>query len=132
MPFRYFAYGSNLWMPRMRERCPSARVVGPSLLHGWTAVCDKPSTDGSAKLNIRPDADGAVAGVVYQIDDAERPRLDAAEPRYRAIETPAGLAYAYDGPPTLARPHDWYVDLVVAGARSHGLEPPSGIGRRRG
>jgi hypothetical protein len=124
MTFRYFAYGSNMWTPRMQARCPSARVVDTAVLRGWRAVFDKPSMDGSAKLNIRPDPPGSVPGVVYEIDRGERELLDRAEPAYRPIATPVGLTYAYEGEATSWPPFAWYVDLVVAGARSHGLEPP--------
>jgi gamma-glutamylcyclotransferase len=122
--FRYLAYGSNMWPPRMRGRCPSARVVGTVTLHGWRAVYDKPSRDGSAKLNIRPDAAASVQGVVYVVADHERTRLDAAEPGYAAIETPVGLTFVYEGAPVTVPPYDWYVELVEAGAREHGLTPP--------
>lgn len=124
MTFRYFAYGSNMWAPRMRERCPSARVARTAVLTGWVAVYDKPSTDSSAKLNIRPSATRSVAGVVYEIDESERASLDEAEPLYRAVETPVGLTYVYDGEPTALLPHAWYVRIVEAGARSHGLMAP--------
>ena len=122
--FRYFAYGSNLWTPRMVARCPSARIIGTALLEGWRQVYDKPSVDGSAKLNIRADPDGRVLGAVYEIAAAERERLDAAEPDYTPLMMAVGLTYAYTGEPTSAPPLRWYVDLVENGARSHGLEPP--------
>ena len=124
MTFRYLAYGSNMRSPRMRERCPSARVIGTATLSGWRATHDKPSRDGSAKLNIRPEPSSAVAGVVYTVADADRARLDAAEPGYVAIETPVGLTYTYEGEPATVPPYDWYVELVEAGAREHGLTPP--------
>lgn len=124
MAFRYFAYGSNMWTPRMVARCPSARVVETAVLHGWRRVYDKPSVDGSAKLNIRPHHAGRVPGVVYRIDDADRAGLDAAEPRYTAMLTAVGLTYVFTGEPTPAAPFGWYLDLVEAGARAHGLEPP--------
>ncbi len=123
MTFRYFAYGSNLWMPRMSARCPSARLIGPAILAGWVAHYDKPSHDGSAKLNIRRAPGGSVRGVVYEIADAERASLDAVEPGYTAIETPVGLAYAYEGEASEMPPHDWYVAIVEAGSRSHGFTP---------
>lgn len=124
MTFRYFAYGSNMWTPRMQSRCPSAQVAGTAVLPGWRAVYDKPSVDGSAKLNIRPDSGAAVSGVVYEIEPRERDLLDRGEPSDRPIATPVGLTYAYEGEATLEPPFGWYVDLVEAGARSHGLEPP--------
>ncbi len=122
MTFRYFAYGSNMHTPRMQQRCPSARPVGTAVLHGWQPVYDKPSTDGTAKLNIRPLAGGETPGVIYEIADHERAALDAAEPRYSPIDTPHGLAYRYAGEPAGVPPADWYVALVEAGARAHGID----------
>ena len=120
--FRYFAYGSNMHTPRLESRCPSARPVGTAVLSGWQTVYDKPSTDGTAKLNIRPRPGAETRGVVYEIDDHERAALDAAEPRYRPIETPLGLTYHYEGEPAGVPPADWYVALVEAGAQAHGID----------
>ena len=125
MTFRYFAYGSNMHTPRMQERCPTARPLGTAVLRGWAAVYDKPSTDGSAKRNIRPSAGGEVRGVVYEIEGYDRPALDAAEPGYAPIDTPLGLTYAYEGKPTAALPADGYRAVVEAGARAHGLDTDS-------
>lgn len=125
MTFRYFAYGSNLWVPQMRSRCASARPVTTGVLEGWMIVYDKPSTDGSAKLNIRPDPDGSVPGVVYELSDEDRPALDAAEPLYEPIEVTVGgdqlLTYTYQGEASERPPYDWYVAIVLLGASSHGL-----------
>lgn len=126
MSFRYFAYGSNLWPPQMRSRCPSAKVVGTTSLAGWTPVYDKPSMDGSAKLNIRPDPEGSVDGVLYELEDGERQALDQAEPAYTPIRVELDgpvLTYAFEHEPFGGRPYDWYVATVMAGARHHGLDP---------
>lgn len=127
--FRYFAYGSNLWVPQMRSRCLSARPIAAGVLEGWRVVYDKPSTDGSAKLNIRPDPEGSVHGVIYELSDGDRPALDAAEPLYRAIEVTVGneamLAYTYEGEASDELPYDWYVATVLVGAQSHGLPTES-------
>jgi hypothetical protein len=123
MSFRYFAYGSNLWLPRMVARCASARFVSTAVVVSWRAVYDKPSLDGSAKLNLRPDPESTVSGVVYEIDDGDRAALDAAEPAYEPVELSVGLAYIYRGEPATAAPFDWYVELVVAGARANGMSP---------
>jgi mycothiol synthase len=116
MTFRYFAYGSNMWEPWLRSRCPSARTVGTARLEGWGAVYDKPGADGSAKLNIRPGASAVTHGVVYEIANSERAALDAAEPRYDAINTPHGLTFTFRGEPSTADPSDWYVATVERGA----------------
>lgn len=125
MSFLYFAYGSNLWVPQMRSRCPSATPVGTGLLAGWRLIYDKPSRDGSAKLNIRPDPQAEVPGVLYRIEDGERQKLDAAEPLYTPIGVDIGderaLTYTYEGLPHDRRPFDWYVATALAGAGQHGL-----------
>lgn len=116
----------------MRSRCPSATPVGTAAITGWRLVYDKPSTDGSAKLNIRPDPTGRVEGMVYQIEDDERDALDRAEPRYTPIEVDIGgdpiFTYHYQGEPTDAPPYDWYVAVARLGAASLGLdEAPFGV-----
>lgn len=125
MSFRYFAYGSNLWLPQLRSRCPSARVIGTAVLVDWELICDKPSTDGSLKLNIRPHPGFEVNGVVYEIDDPERSSLDEAEPGYSAVhvELERGwtLTYTYEGDPGEGDVYEWYAAVVTKGMRSHGL-----------
>jgi ribosomal protein S18 acetylase RimI-like enzyme len=125
MTFRYFAYGSNLWVPQMRSRCPSARPIGTGVLDGWRVVYDKPSTDGSSKLNIRPGRGGTAQGVIYELSDEDRPALDAAEPLYTPIEVSVGdedvVTYTYEGEPSDRPPYDWYLAIVLMGAASHGL-----------
>lgn len=126
MSFRYFAYGSNLWTPQMRSRCPSAVPLGTATVEGWRLTYDKPSTDGSAKLNIRPAPRGVVEGVVYRIDDDDRAALDTAEPRYTAVSVEVAghptLVYSYEGTPASTGPYDWYVAMARLGAASHGID----------
>lgn len=128
--FLYFAYGSNLWPPRIMERCPSARERGAARLEGWRAVYDKPSVDGSSKLNLRPDAVGVVHGALYEISDDHRDSLDLAEPGYQPVFVDVvtveaapirALTYVWTGDAHDLGPYDWYVEMVVRGARHHGL-----------
>jgi len=127
--FLYFAYGSNMWLPQILRRCPSATAIGTGRLTGWRAVYDKPSVDGSAKLNIRPYEDSVVDGVIFEIEDSERAALDAAEHRYQPItvnvEGRRVLTYTWTGEPFASPPYDWYVSMVEAGAKAHGAEPPA-------
>ncbi len=124
MTFLYFAYGSNTWLPRLISRCPSARLIGQAHLDGYQALYDKPSIDGSSKLNIRPAASERVHGVVFEIDADEQTLLDNAEPLYRPIEVETSLGscrtYSYEGEPFNQLPYDWYVATVTLGLGSHG------------
>ncbi len=125
MTFLYFAYGSNLWHPRMLERCPSATVVATGSVDGFDVAYRKPGVDGTAKLDLVERPGGAAHGVVYRIGQEESPALDAAEPGYeRVLVVAAGIrcrTYRWPGEPTAEGPAGWYVDLAIAGARSHGL-----------
>lgn len=132
--FLYFAYGSNMLTRRLRERAPSARAIGAATLAGHELRWHKVSKDGSAKCDIVPaTAPGAcVHGVVYEIDRADKPALDLAEGigmGYReqrvAVDAASGPIEAWSYRATnidhLALPYPWYKELVVAGAREHGL-----------
>lgn len=119
---------------RLRERVPSAQAVGVAVLAGHERRWHKRSRDGSTKCDVVPtDRPGAVVhGVLFAMDASDKPALDAAE----------GLGAGYDevcvvvtcGQVALAcqtyvatdidaggLPYAWYRDLVVAGAREHGL-----------
>jgi ribosomal protein S18 acetylase RimI-like enzyme len=95
---------------------------------GWQAVYDKPSVDGSAKLNIRPAEGFVVDGVLFEIEDSEREALDHAEPRYDPISIDVGgreaLTYTWTAEAFTGLPYEWYVSMVEAGANSHGVQPP--------
>ena len=125
MPFLYFAYGSNLWPPQIRSRCRSATAIGTARLDDWTICYNKPSVDGSAKLNLVPAEHYRVEGVLYEVADDDREALDAAEPGYTPIDvavvtggsTVQALTYQWTGPPTATLPYDWYVEVAKEGAR---------------
>lgn len=132
--FISFAYGSNMPIARLRERCPSARALGIAELRCYDLRWHKRSKDGSGKCDIvavdRPDA--TVFGVLYEINFAEKPALDRAEGLNRGYEevevavlcaerrVTAKAYRATDINPSL-RPYTWYRDLVIAGAKEHGL-----------
>lgn len=131
-----FAYGSNMLTRRLRARVPSALSVVPAELRGYRMAFHKRGMDGSGKANIQRTGDPTdrVHGVVFRLDVAELPLLDAVEIGYRRHEvhviarsghTLDAVCYqALDGfiQPDL-RPFDWYRDLVAAGAREHRLPP---------
>lgn len=132
--FVYFAYGSNMLTRRLRERTPSARVIGAATLAGFELRWHKVSKDGSAKCDIvRSVAAGAcVHGVLFEIALHDKPALDLAEGigmGYREervqVDGTHGAVEAWTYRATnidpLALPYTWYKAIVVAGAREHGL-----------
>jgi gamma-glutamylcyclotransferase len=132
---RYFAYGSNMLTARLVERVPSATATGIGHLPAHTLRWDKRSRhDGSGKCDAEHTGreEDAVWGVLYEFDPADKAALDRAEGlgagyAEKAVDvvtadgTAAAVTYvATDKDPAL-RPFHWYKDLVVAGAREHGL-----------
>jgi len=132
---RYFAYGSNMLTMRLRERVPSATPIGIGRLVGHALRWDKRSRrDGSGKCDAECTGrdDDVVWGVLFELDPAEKPALDAAEGLGAGYAEKAVDILTDEGPvsavtycatekdPTL-RPFHWYKDLVIAGAREHGL-----------
>lgn len=135
MPYEliYFAYGSNLLRERLTARCPGIKLHGTASLPGHRLTFDQLSTDGSGKGAFEPARGDALPGVLWSVPENELNNLDLAEG--------AGIAYARhwvgvvddDGencrvltyrplnPHKGALPFDWYLALVLAGAKQHGL-----------
>ncbi|QPZ90326.1 gamma-glutamylcyclotransferase family protein [Thioclava electrotropha] len=124
----YLAYGSNLLTSRLAARCPSARVLGLAEAPGHALDFSKRGRDGSAKATIT-ESDARTQGVLFEITETDIPALDAAEGAglhyekialtledgqraftYRALQRQDGIA-----------PFEWYLALIRAGRREHGL-----------
>lgn len=130
----YFAYGSNMYSPRLRARVPSAGFVDVARLTGQCLSFRKRGRDGSAKCDLEPLEAETVWGVLWRLDADDLGSLDAAEGEgYRREPVTVATsnrfldAFTYRARPgwyTEALPFDWYRDLVAAGAREHGLPEP--------
>lgn len=70
----YFAYGSNMWLEQMQERCPDHRIIGLGLLRGYRWII---SARGYANI-IRSFGD-LVYGVVFDISGSDEQKLDGHE-----------------------------------------------------
>ena len=73
----YFAYGSNLDLSQMRERCPSFEAVGKAILPGY-----RWQINARGFANILPTAVDYVEGVLYKLSARERQSLDVFEAPY--------------------------------------------------
>jgi hypothetical protein len=65
---RYFAYGSNLDLARIRSRVPAVGLIGPALLQHMRLTFDKRGRDGSGKANLAEDTASHVWGVLYALE----------------------------------------------------------------
>jgi gamma-glutamylcyclotransferase len=128
----YFAYGSNMSVPRLRSRVSSARVLGAAQLCGHALEFRKRGADGSAKCDLAV-RDDRVAGVLFKIDAEQRAALDSAEGyghgylrKTVEVEDHAGTVrqaftyYAIDVS-TQLKPYHWYCHHVISGALLAGL-----------
>ncbi len=129
-----FAYGSNMSVRRIQARVPGARLIGTARLVGYRLTWHKRSRDGSGKCNIVPAEGSVVHGVLYEIQESEKPALDKAEglghgyeEQTVGVETAGeardALTYVATDIAEGLRPYTWYKALVVAGAREHDLPP---------
>jgi len=95
---------------------------------------DKVSSDGSGKCDAEKTSmpEDRVYGVVYEIEDAEKPALDSAEGfgsgyAEKCVDVIAESAtvraktYYATHKNVCLRPYHWYKKLVLAGAREHSL-----------
>lgn len=140
MKFYYFAYGSNMLTNRLRApcRCPSAKLIGTASKDDYVLEFNKRSKDGSGKATLRRETGSGrrAVGVVFEIERAEKKRLDQAEGRGKgydrcdsfivrlsnggdSIDTACYVATETDDH---LRPYDWYLALVVGGAREHHVD----------
>lgn len=70
----YFAYGSNLWLKQMNERCPENEKIGLAVLRGYRWMIN---TRGFA--NIALSKKDEVWGIVYTISKSDEITLDKFE-----------------------------------------------------
>lgn len=128
---KYFAYGSNMLLTRLRERVPSAKVMSIGILFEHRLQFHKVSHDGSGKCDaFQTDKDyDYIHGVIFDIPKKEKNELDMAEGLGVGYEekmvdifvesdktiVTAFTYYATDIDDNLS-PYHWYKDFVLQGA----------------
>jgi gamma-glutamylcyclotransferase len=133
--FRYFAYGSNLLTSRLLRRCPDASLIGPGVAAGYRLTFSKLSQDGSGKATLLQtgDENDQVFGAVYSLTESDLRRLDEVEEAgigydrhdgfhatcLRSYEHVPHVTYIARMKDETLIPYDWYLSLIVAGAREH-------------
>ena len=121
---------------RLQKRCPSARVRGVATAANWIMNFSKKSRHGCGMATIEPHPEGQLFGVVFDLDERERPKLDKAEGLGYGYDRDDSFLVEMDGSESLRaftyiadaahtdaalRPYDWYLNLVLAGAQQNSL-----------
>lgn len=129
-----FAYGSNLDAKQMRDRCPSARLVGESRLFGYgLAFCGHSVGWGGAVATITPGEGRVTHGVIWDISREDLARLDTFEgcpSTYRRTSTRATVrgqrrrihVYEHTRPERAALPGPRYVGQIIRAYKKHGFD----------
>ena len=66
----YFAYGSNINLEQMANRCPSATIVGPAVLENYELLFRR------GYATIKPRKGGRVHGLLWTLDSLCEQSLD--------------------------------------------------------
>nr|WP_079782950.1 gamma-glutamylcyclotransferase family protein [Pseudomonas sp. LPH1] len=133
---KYFAYGSNMSLPRLKARVPSAERIGVFTLVEHTLRFHKMSKkDGSGKCDalFTGNPDDYVIGALFEISNDEKCILDRAEGLGYGYEEKritvsdsqgntyeAVTYYATNTDPSLL-PYSWYLHHVINGAKETGV-----------
>jgi hypothetical protein len=137
MTILYFAYGSNMFTPRLRFRINTCEPVGTATLAGHELRFHKRSKDGSGKCNAFAvaNADALVRGVLFELPDADLAKLHSVEGRGHGYNDHQVTVTGPDGTKASAltylaadsaidetlKPFGWYWDFVSSGAAEHRL-----------
>jgi cation transport regulator ChaC len=131
-----FAYGSNMSLPRITSRVPSARPIATGHVRRRRLAFHKRSVDGSGKADAVATGrfDDLLWGVVYEVSHPEKTILDEHEflgigyDEHRVqVHSAIGQleAWIYVARPeaidSSLRPYSWYLDYLIDGAMAHGL-----------
>src|SRR5271169_1341443 len=97
-----FAYGSNMLSRRLRAPVASARPVATGFISEHRLTFDKVSTDGSGKCDAEKTGlpEDRVYGVIYKMDDSDKPALDCTEGLVRGYAEKSVTVITDGGPRT--------------------------------
>lgn len=126
----YVAYGSNLNLEQMANRCPTAKVVGESIIKDQRLLFR--GSHAGAVATIEPYKEGSVPVLVWEITPADEAALDRYEGwpfLYRKETVKLRLSGKYvtamvyimnEGRP-LGQPSCYYYSTILDGYKSAGF-----------
>ena len=126
----YLAYGSNLNLKQMEERCPKAKVLGKGILNDYEIVFR--GRRKSAVATIEPLKNGKVPILLWTIEKSDEKSLDIYEGypsfyRKEDIEIQLkdgqikSMAYIMNGQ-KIGEPNEYYFKAIGEGYKSAGFD----------
>jgi gamma-glutamylcyclotransferase (GGCT)/AIG2-like uncharacterized protein YtfP len=127
----YIAYGSNLNLEQMANRCPTARVVGAGMLTDWHLLF-RGAHEG-AVATVEPMTGGNVPVLVWEITPADEAALDRyegfpflyrkEEVEVRLDEKPVtGMIYIMNEGRPVGTPSCYYYSVILEGYKTAGFD----------
>ncbi len=127
----YVAYGSNMNIEQMADRCPTAKLIGPVVLRGWKLLFR--GQDGYAVATIEPEQGGEVPAVLWELKPADEAALDRYEGypylyRKETVEvvfkgkTVKAFAYIMNPGREPGRPSGRYYSIIKQGYEAAGFD----------
>jgi gamma-glutamylcyclotransferase (GGCT)/AIG2-like uncharacterized protein YtfP len=127
----YLAYGSNLNLAQMANRCPTAKVVGASAMKDWRLLFR--GAHAGAVANVERYDGGSVPVLVWAITPDDEAALDRYEGfpflyRKESVKvkldgkTVRAMAYIMNEGRPLGQPSAYYYTTILDGYKSAGFD----------
>lgn len=127
----YIAYGSNLNLPQMADRCPTAKVVGATAMKDWRLLFR--GIYAGAVATVEPFKGGSVPVLVWEITEADEVALDRYEGwpflyhkemvKVKLNEKVVkAMAYIMNEGKPLGQPSCYYYSVILDGYKAAGFD----------
>lgn len=127
----YIAYGSNLNIKQMANRCPTAKVVGTSMLKDWRLLFR--GAHAGAVATVEPFKGGSVPVLVWELTSADEAALDRYEGwpflyRKETVKVKLGgknvkaMMYVMNEGRPLGQPSCYYYTTILEGYKDAGFD----------
>lgn len=127
----YIAYGSNLHLKQMHNRCPNAKVVGSGELQGYGLVFK--GKDYGACATIEPREGGMVPVLIWELGGNDEKALDRYEGYPKLYtksmmetevngETISAMVYVMRQDRKIGKPSDIYLKIITEGYENAGFD----------
>ena len=127
----YIAYGSNLNLEQMAQRCPTAKVVGATTLHDYQLLFR--GQHGGSVATVEPMKGSSVPVLVWEITPTDETALDRYEGfpflyRKEKVKVRLGkrnvetMVYIMNEGRPLGTPSCYYYSVILEGYKSAGFD----------